>query len=53
MVGIKELFESKDVEFSEYVSRVGLKVSVGDEVGLEIDECVEVLFVVAVVESVG
>ena len=45
--------EGKDVELAEEVAGVGLEVAVGDEVGLEVDECVEVGFVVAVIEGVG
>jgi hypothetical protein len=43
----------EDVELAQEVPRVGLEVTIRDEVGLEVDEGVEVGLVVAVVESVG
>lgn len=44
---------SEDVELAQEVPRVRLEVTIRDEVGLEVDEGVEVGLVVAVVESVG
>ena len=45
--------EGKDVEFTNEVLDMRLEVTVGNEVGLEVHEGVEVGFVITIVEGVG